>query len=553
MKIIKRLLLGLFIISLVAVAGFYLYIKSLPTMPPEFVAAADVFSAQPLADFSCDSQGQFDYAYEVDVLVESKLNDQLVYRSKLGFDIQMQQAKGNVIKGLAVNISIDEGQGEQAIKDVAFLGRVAAGSYTVFSAYNGLALHQQHPMSVLSQVLKALSVGEQGQAYNFAYDPLQRTYRYRHVANKVERASYPTTADASQLSGLFDEHKSNWTVVLGDDCVPVAVESEEIQGISSSGSGGYIRFRIVAKLIPSFMAISEGLHGDLANAANTWQLKEVDNSEFVSPIENREHMWEVFNAFSGNKNVAELVKAAQFMLDNVSSAELSGILQGSAISDAAKRDLIFGLGIARRAEAERYILDAITALPVGEGNNIDLQKVRLMVAVSSNGLASIEAYTALESLLNNSTESSNVHKNALLNMGALVTQLSANGQDTSSLQSDLSATVRQQLESGDSASAILAAGNAQLEGLDDVFGQSLQDGDARERYAAGTVLARDTANYALLIEHIAVESSNLVVNAIVEGMRSQALTAQQLQRVEAIQSTASGDRVAILNKLLGSQ
>lgn len=551
MKIIKRLLLSLIVISIVVVTGFYLYIKSLPTMPPQFVVAADVFSAQAPVNFSCDTRGEFNYAYEVDVLVESKLNGQLVYRSELDFRIQMQQANGNVIKGVATNILIDEGVGAQFIKDVAYLSRVAVGPYSVFSAYNSLALHQQHPMRVLSQVLKALSVGEQGQAYHFAYDPLQRTYRYRHAANRVERASYPTTADASQLSALFNKHKSNWRVVLGGDCLPLEVESEEIQGISSSGSGGYIRFRIVAKLIPNYMIIAEGLHDDLANGANVWQIKSVDNSEFENSVESREQMWEIFTQFAENKKVSQLVKAAQFMLDNVSVAELSDALQGSSVTDAMKRDLIFALGIARRAEAERYMLDAIVALPAGEGNTVDLQKVRLMVAVSGNGQASIDAYGALESLLNNPAESANVHKNALLNMGALLTQLSNNGQDVSSLQSDLSGAVIQQLNSGDSASAILAAGNAQLEGFDDVFVQRLTVNDARERYAAGMILARDEANYTILIEHIAVESSDLVVNAIVEGIQPKKLTAQQLQRINAIQVDASEDRVAILNKLLG--
>lgn len=555
MKIIKRILLVLFVLVILLVGGFYLYIKSLPTAPPADVVAADLQKQQQDIDFTCSPSGQFNYAYDVTANVETNINNQVIYQSEIKFKTQLSQANGPVIKGVATNISVDEGNGATPVADLTYLSRVEAGQYALFSAYNSLALQRQHPMSIMSQFLKALSVGEEGEAYVFLYDPLQRTYRYQHQAETVERADYPSTYNVQQLSSLFNDYKSNWKVELGDECVPNSLFSEEVQGIAAGQNGGYAKFSITAKLIPTYTDVNNYHYEDIANSANVWSMKEIHVSEFEKPINNTEEMWDAIEEFVESKSVGKLVKATKYMIDNVSVDELSGALSGNEISDEMKRELAFGLGVSGHPEAENYILSTIGTLPSGladgtEQQEVDLQKVRLMSAAATNGLATSETYRYFDQLLNDTGETNNVHKNALLNMGTVVNQLNQNGGNDSDLESTLRGTIEEQLQSENAATAVLAAGNAKLEGLESQYLTLLSSSNDRERYASGTVLSRDSQNYDQLIEHLSTEQSNLVVNAIVVGMSQGELSSAQRARVQEIQSGAETDKAKILGNLL---
>ncbi len=96
---------------------------------------------------------------------------------------------------------MDEGQGAKTLEDVYFLSRIeAAYAYTVFSAYNGLGLAEKHPMSIIAQLLKALSVGSEGNTYRFAYDSFQRRYRYQMWEILNEFANSKNTAQLAKAA-----------------------------------------------------------------------------------------------------------------------------------------------------------------------------------------------------------------------------------------------------------------------------------------------------------------------------------------------------------------
>jgi hypothetical protein len=214
------------------------------------------------------------------------------------------------------------------------------------------------------------------------------------------------------------------------------------------------------------------------------------------------------------------------------------------------RDFSFGVVISGRDEAENYLINVLNDLPVGAGDQVDINKVRLMVAISGNGKITESGFASLEGVLNNPAESNNVKSNALINMGSVVTQLDNNEQNTQHLKESLTKTVTKQMDTGNSAAAILAAGNAKLDTLDDAYLTKLASGSAKERYAAGTVLGRNEQHYDALITHVASEESNLVVNAIVNSLNAKSLSAEQAEKIQKIANQNTGDKGNILQSLL---
>ncbi len=547
-RIVKWSLILVTSLTVIAAGTFYIYLKTLPTRAPKTVSANDLNNRQPAQTFQCASQQQFQYAYDVDVTVESQLNNQVIYQSRLHFKTQLSQANGDKVKGVATDITVDEGQGAKTLEDVYFLSRIeAADAYTVFSAYNGLGLAEKHPMSIIAQLLKALSVGSEGETYRFAYDSFQRRYRYRGRDGAIERADFPATMSLQQLAPSFDDHRSNWKAELDRGCVPASVLSEEHETIAVAGHGGYVKFRIEAKKIPDYMDLGLLAFNAGANAGNHWDVKSIRTAAFENPVADREQMWEILNDFANSKNTAQLAKAAEYMIDHVPALELSGILTGHDIDDTVKRDLIFGLGITGRDDAEAYMLDALTTLPMETDNAGDLQKVRLMVAVSSNDKVTAAAFDTLSGLVNNPAVSDNVHSNALINMGTVVQQLENKGQGSDGLAQSLTGVVAEELEnSRNAAAAIMAAGNAGLSGVGREILAKLSSSRVKERYASGMVLSRDSIYYDALIQHIGTERSNLVTNAIVSNLDPQALNGEQIAALKNIAATADKDKADLI-------
>ncbi|UXD88289.1 hypothetical protein [Thalassolituus hydrocarboniclasticus] len=553
MRWLLRISLSLLVLLVVAGAGFYLYLQTLPTRPPAFVGATDIDQHQAAEPLQCAAGQPLNAAYRVQVEVVSRLNNQLVYSSGLSFRTQLQQANGDLIRAVATDIRIDEGDGALALPDLPYLSRVESGQGAVFVAFNDLGLMKQHPLAVISQLLKGLSVGHEGETYRYAYDSLQRLYRYRQTAAGSERAVFRADTDLSLLSRDFAANRSDWRIVNDGGCLPQQLTSTERQALQVAGQQGYIEFRIRAEGIPLYADLNRYAFNEGANAAQRWQMRQVSSAEFATPVTSAADMWAVFAGFAQDRNTARLIRAAEYLLDNFSPYELADALQGNGVelSDEAGRDLIFALGISGRPEAEDFMLDVLQTLPQGAGEAVDMQKVRLMVALSASGQVTPRAYSALDSLARNAQESVNVQANALISMGSMVRQLERQGSDNSSQQQQLTQLLSERMDGPQAASAIMAANNAGLTDLDADIIAHLGSSSSRERYAAGMTLSRDPQHYPLLLEHLQGETSNLVSQAILANMDVSALSQAQRNQLNLIaDNSADVDKAQLIQRFL---
>jgi hypothetical protein len=240
----------------------------------------------------------------------------------------------------------------------------------------------------------------------------------------------------------------------------------------------------------------------------------------------------------------------------VTSDELVDILTQGNLADDQVRDMIFGLGLTSRHEAEDYMLDTLVKLPVDGGDDTDLLKIRLMVALSGNDMVTDKAYNTLSSISNDAAECSNIRRNALISMGSTVRQMQTQGQDVSGVSDGLETEIISAMQGDDSAAAIFSAGNIGLENLTGEVTQwvvdKLQSAKQKVRYASATVLCRDSRHYDTLIDHLAGESSMLVGTAIASGLQSDQLTGEQRTRLQKIGISAPEQVRHEIEKLLGA-
>ncbi|WP_419813413.1 hypothetical protein [Bacterioplanoides sp.] len=565
MSVFKKILWLLLILAGLSAAVLYGYIHSLPSVAPQFVTADSLLPEKEFKPLQCNQNTQLNVAYDVTVTVSSELNHQAIYDSRLRFKTQLTQANDDVVKGIASSISINEGQGNISLQDVVFLSRINAPQYVVFNAFDDLGLIEKHPMAILSQLLKGLSVGDDNTHYFFSYDPLQKTYRYRHRTSQsstgggfltgdrlVERAAYPTTANISSFSASFADYQSDWQVQLDQNCLPHTLRSVEKHALSVAGKHGFIRFKIEAKAIPVFTDIQQYQFSQYANSGNQWHVAGINADTLANRVENEQQMWEVIQSFSDNKDMASLRQAANYMLDHFQAADTANLLQQQDLADAVKRDLIFALGRTGRDDAEDFMLQTLMSMPVAAGDAADLQKVRLMVSLASNDKLSDESFYALARLAEQNNETPNIRNNALISMGTSFAGLRDSGQSGSYLEEPLRQQITQAFIAPErsAASAILAAGNARLTGLEQPMLSALQSGTYKERYAAGRVLSQDERQRDTLINHVASESSDQVVLAILSGWDAEELTPTQQQRLSRIAEQAPAQKARLLQQFL---
>lgn len=549
MKILKYILITLVSLAALIAGTFYLYIQTLPTAPPDFINAKEINNNQPKVPFQCNQGKELNYAYQVQIAVESKLNDQLVYQSAITFKTQLQQSNGQVIQGIATDINIHEGNKNTTTQDVHFISRAQPTPTVLFSAYDDLGLPEKHPMKILSQFIKAISVGADSERYHFAYDSMQRTYDYKHQGNKVSRSSSITTSNTQTLTSTLQSFDDLWQVQLGGDCMPTLMSSEERQGIVAAGHGGYIKFSINASRIANYMDLKDIQLSDHSNANNHWAIQEIASSSFENSVSSQGEMWSVIEGFKDSKNTARLIKAADYLIDNINADELAGELIGGNLTDETKRDLAFALSLSNHPQAESMILGTLESLPDNQGNTADLQKVRLMVALSGNSQVSSEGYYGLANIAQDTNESANVRNNALINMASAVQQMDNSEQGNGGLSHDLSEQLRDEIDNGN-ASAILAAGNAGLADLNPQIAESLSSTDSKERFAAASVLAREAEYTDTLIQHLSNESSDLVSNAILSNLNAERLTSAQKNALNQVAAGASPDIANIIYNLI---
>ena len=545
MKWLKRLAITLVSLSVLLVGGFYLYIQTLPSAPPQYVSAEQV-NAGASKLLSCAKGDVFNAAYDVAVEIESKIGEQTIYLAGLNFKTQLQQANDDVIKAIATDIRIQEGTSRRSHGDIFYLSKITGERFALFSAYNDLGLVEKHPMKAYSQFLKALSVGEKGKSYFFSYDPSQKTYRYINENNQLVRTSHITTANSSQLAGsLAADVKNNWRVVMGDGCVPVEIYSDERQGFLAGKQNGFIKFIIRAQKIDNYLDLNDQQLTASTNASYSWDAKAIDAQTFGKKVTSEKEMWEIVKGFSDDRNVARLRKAADYMVGNVPAEDLASLMAAGELTDQQKRDLAFGLSMSNAEGVEEFILETLDKMPAGAGNDVDMQKVRLMVSLSSNGSTTDQSFNSLNGVRQNPNESQNVKNNSLITMGSLVSKAEQN-QSGSSIDEEFGKIIKEELAGDSSSSAILAAGNAKTDEFDTEIMDKLNTGSDRERYAAASVLSRNPDYNNQMINHLQNEQSLLVVNAIMSNIKTEDLSGNQIDQLQQIANSTSNSDIAKL-------
>lgn len=529
MRWLIRIVAALTLAVLTTAGVFYWYVQQLPTHPPQQVSAAD--SDTPAAGAACLQPG-FAAAFQVQTQVETRSAGAVQYQSQLSFRVQLQQRGGDRLTGLATDIHLREaGRAEQTLTDLPFLVRATGERTLVFSAYNDLGLMAQHPLSIIAQVMKNLSVGQSGEVYRFPYDKLQRSYRYEFRQQWQRQASLPGVGSA-ELQPL-------WQVVGEHLCLPQRMNAHEQQALTINDAQGrplaaVLHLQMQVQQIASYLDLAGLQVQDNSNAALRFDLMDMHSA---SAVHTEEQMWAGFAAFAGSHNVVQLKQAAQYLLTSVSAQDLAETLQNGSLDDASVRDLLFALSLISDRRAEDYLVSLLQALPAGDAG-LDLSLVRAMVALAANDSVSSYGFNTLAQIAADSTQTANVRNNALISMGTVVQQISAAGTDAVALSSALSDTLISQMTHGDASSAILAAGNAGLDQLSDdvteLVRARLSSGNSKERFAAATVLARDEGQYDALIQQLRQESSALVSNAIVSGLDADQLSSDQRAQLQAL-------------------
>lgn len=512
-------------LGVVALAGFFgawwLWIN-LPTTPPQSI---ERLPTSTVIGGQCLQQNP-QIAYAVSARVMTRTETQVLYQSLLNFNVQMAARGEHALAGLATQISIKENQ--QAAtqgQDVRFLAKASGADFLVFDAFNSLGLPAKHPMSVLSQVLKNVSLGSSAEVYRFAYDEMQRIYRYQH-----KDASWMRTVSApGQMKNQVVQ--PIWQVEV-DGCLPKTLLAEEEQMLKIGDDRAFFRVRIEATRIDNFMDLSTLDFPIDANAQNTWQTLELSLNT-AKPVQNNQEAWAAFNDFAEKRNVQALMQASTYVVEQVPVTELAKTLQVS-VQDSANRDLIFGLGLLKTPESAHYLAELMQALPSGSAQ-VEIHKVRAMVALAGHNQAAGQAYPALAQLAENTKESANIRHNAFINMGSTLKHQSERGEDTRSLAADLNAKIQTQLPQ-DASAALFAASNLGVAQVTPEITQAalakLDSQNPKERLAAAMLLSQDAHNYDLLHAKMQNENSPMVKQAIVDGLLQTPISDAQKQALQ---------------------
>jgi hypothetical protein len=368
------------------------------------------------------------------------------------------------------------------------------------------------------------------------------------MRREVLASSY-TTLSSKEL-------QPQWEATLDERCLPKLLLAQEVLPIASAGQTGSLRFTMRAERIEDYLDLSKLHYTAQANQHNPWQVASIKTADFAPKVASEEEMWEVFRSFTQTRNAASLTRAAEYMIEHVDAADLANALANGELSDTVARDMIFALGQTSLSETEDYMLWLLESLPDNQGESTDLQKVRLMVAISGSDQVTDKAYSKLASMANDDGESANVRRNALISMGSTVSQMQSQGKDVSSISYSLDEEIVSHMQDNDSSSAIFSAGNAGLDNLSDEVTDGvvakLQSSNQKERYAAARVLSADSRYYDTLIDHLASESSVLVATTIVSGLNEDQLTGVQRSRLREISLSASEEVRDMIEKLLSS-
>lgn len=520
----KTILFITLILALLLCAVIGIFLNHDDTQPTQHEAVAVDQTDLPSKATSCAAQSTRNWAYRVSASVQTRAttSQKSLYQSNTHFTLSLAE-QAQQVKGLASEIRIQEnGQDEKTLPDVTFLAFNAANTFAQFGFFDDLGLSANHPMKLLNPLVKHLSVAPEGETVTYAYDPLGVSYRYQHTFPKVTRSTHQTPAT-----------NPTWSVTLGDDCLVETLDATEQLPFKLGNETVMMRYHFQAKRIPSHQSLDTQAFAANTNRDNTWNSAVVTHD--ASPeVTTDTAMWQAFEGFANNKNTGLLKKAADYLVKNHTPSDVANMLTQASVSEAAKRELAFGLSLAEGAHVPDYILDTLAALPAKTNAQGDVQKVRLMVALTGRNDVTTQSFDRLMGLRQAADTSDNVKNNVLISSGKVAKDLAQKG-ETQALQT-FETEVKTQLQTYDdnAASAILASGNAELTTVTTQTIKQLQQGTEKSRYAAATVLLRDPSQYDVLTAQLNKEQSPIVFQTIVSGLDKNKLSANNKVALSAL-------------------
>lgn len=540
----KNLAIGLLVlIGLIALTFFAFQPAttepSVTSMPPQTdIPTTPVTTTdpqKPTATLNCANHAPlFNYAYHVTASTTASATGQTLYSSKLTFNTQIQQMTGDDFKAIASDILINENGTSENIIDTAYTGQLTHRPPAEFYHVDLLELAAKHPMHVISQWMKALSIGAQNKPYQYTYDQLNRTYTYHLNAQGYTRTFSDNTPPAP----------SAWTVELDEQCIPTKITSTETTETAMLTGKVTLTFKINATRIDNFTDLTEVNLNSNFNANNAWHTAQVNAKLFAKPIKNMEELLALLasQANANQINSAKLAKGADFILDNLTPTDLANMMAGDDLNEDEKRLLAYAMSLSDKPNMENFMIDTIGVIPKQQGDQMDMQKVRIMVSLTSHTNITSQTYDAMNKLAQDHTESSNVQDNALINLGTVVRALKE-GEQNIDYSTEFEESTFNKIQSNNPRVAILAAGNAGLnsERVKNSVLEQLNSPAESTRYAAASTLANDKKNYNLLINHLNTETSTLVFNVILNKVPAEQLSETELTSLKSLQSRFSPD------------
>lgn len=497
-------------------------------------------------DDSCQPKADKNWTYQVNATVDTTANKQPLYQSNINFMLDFLE-QSQQVKGLASDIQVQEnGQASQSVLDVSFLAFNQSSQYAQFGFFDDLGLTANHPMKLLNPLIKQLSVAADGENVVYDYDSMSINYHYTHQFPTVERTA----------NGQADT-TTQWQVTLGSDCLIETLQAIEQLPFKFGATDAVMTYQFTAKRVPSKRSLDSLNFAANVNTNNHWKSTVIDDTAFSPDITSHDMMQQAFENFSNTRSTGQLKKAAAYLMANNTPEQVSDMLMQSEMSEAGKRELAFSLSIAEGDHVQDYILNTLSAMPAKTDAQGEVQKVRLLVALSGRNDVNAASFDRLMALRNDATASDNLKKNVLISGGKLAQDLAEKGQVQA--LNTLENTLKPQLQKYDdnAASAILASGNAGLSSVTPELMNQLSNGTEKSRYAAATVLAREPANHDMLISHLTKEPSLVVFQSTVSGLGNQQLNNEQQTKLQALKTQlqqqpdneANQEKVKLLNTL----
>lgn len=546
----KKLLILFLIFILIACGAYFLLSQKTAHTETNHKEQVEAFESNSApqntispAQTQCLTNNDFNVAYKVNIDISAHANHTQLYHSTLSFNVQFEKSDhSDKVKLYIKDALFLENQLNKVLQNTIFSAQISHTPYLSFVAFDTLSMPPKHPLQSTSQLLKALSIGQEGKPNTFKYDQLSKVYTYTHHATSPTRNTLPKNKQGSD----------DWHITLDKQCLPITLHSKESQAINFAGGDNTLNYEINAERIPNFISLADIPLDNQANANHFWTPQDINSKEFAKPVTSLEEMLDLLDTYNEHKSSAKLARGADFIINNLSPLQMSELMLSTELSEDQKRLLAYSMSLTDNPNTENFMLETISNMPTNQGEQTDVQTMRLMVSISSYDNITQQSYDAMQAINSNAEHSSNIRNNALISMGTMINTLDES--QSSGLSHSFNQFIEQKMDSSEEGrSAILAAGNAKLNSasINQKIINNLNSSDEGRRYASASVLARHEENYDKLINKLASEQSLFVINAIVNNIDKNKLSTFQQQKIREIASKTnpSSDKYKLLNTL----